>query len=114
MLHTVRSYLAHVDDALTVEVLPAVVVPQLVLDGVEDKPPWFPGLEKCSSLVKISLTGDVPLLLSTSRSKHQTVLMTELLAWSELVQLLAVWFPRHGLVLGASLGHRVPALLMAV
>ena len=108
------SHLAQVDNALAVEVLPAVVVPQLVLDGVQDEPPGFPSLEKCSSLVEISLAGDVTLLLRGSRSEDETLLMSELLAGAELVQLLTVWFPSDSLVLRAGLGHQVPALLMTV
>ena len=109
-----RSHLAQVDNALAVEVLPGVVVPQLVLDGVQDEPPGFPSLEKCSSLVEISLAGDVTLLLRGSRSEDETLLVSELLAGSELVQLFTVWFPPDSLVLGAGLRHGVPALLMAV
>ena len=96
------------------EVLPAVVVPQLVLDGVQDEPPGFPRLEESSSLVEIALAGDVALLLRGSGSEDETLLVPELLAGAELVQLLTGWFPRDRLVLSAGLRHRVPALLMAV
>ena len=95
MLRTVRSYLAQVDDALAVEVLPAVVVPQLVLDGVQDEPPRFPGLEQRSPLVEITLVGDISLLLRSSRPEDETLLVSQqLLAGPELVQLLTGWLPR--------------------
>ena len=50
-----NPHLRQVDGALTVEVLPGVVVPQLVLDRVQDEPALFPGLQQGPPLVQVTL-----------------------------------------------------------
>ena len=49
-------HLAQVDGALAVEVLPGLVVAQLVLDRVQHEPPRLPRLQQRPALVQVALT----------------------------------------------------------
>lgn len=113
-------HLTEVDRPLAVEVLPGVVVPQLMLDGVQHKPSLFPSFQQSTTLVQIALASNIRMFILVCGTEliPNTVLLAKLSACStlgvELVQVVRGGVPRHGLVLGAGLGHVVPALLMAV
>ena len=49
-------HLAQVDGALAVEVLPGLVIAQLVLDRVQHEPPRLPRLQQRPALVQVALT----------------------------------------------------------
>ena len=51
----VATHLTQIYRALAVEVLPGLVVAQLVLDCVQNKPSRLPGLEQCAALVEVAL-----------------------------------------------------------
>jgi len=72
-------HFTEVNGTLAVEVLPGVVVPQLVLDGVQDKPPLLPSFQESTTLVQIALASDIGMLILMTGIKHiYAVLLTEL------------------------------------
>ena len=54
-----RWYLRQIDGSFALEVLPSIVVSELVFDGVQHKPSLFPGLQQGSPLVQIALQANV-------------------------------------------------------
>ena len=62
-----NPHLRQVDGALTVEVLPGVVVAQLVLDRVQDEPALLPGLQQGTPLVQVTLHTITPLVQTSTR-----------------------------------------------
>ena len=112
-------HLTEVYRPLAMEVLPGVVVPQLVFDGIQHKISLLPSFEQGSPLIQVSLHSDVGvlILLLVVELVSNTVLAYDLSATTlgvELVQVVRGGVPRHGLVLGAGLGHVLPTLFVAV
>lgn len=96
-------HFTEVNRPLAVEVLSRIVVPQLVLDRVQDKPPLLPSFQKSTTLIQITLANDVRMLILMTGIKYiYTILLTKLPPSPsttprvvELVQIVRGWVPGH-------------------
>uniref|UniRef100_A0A6B0VB70 Uncharacterized protein n=1 Tax=Ixodes ricinus TaxID=34613 RepID=A0A6B0VB70_IXORI len=111
------DHFREINQTLAVGILHRIVVPQLVLSGVEDEPALLPALEQGPPLEQVALVGAV---LGAVRRELVVVRCVHAGADGAAVGVGALGHGHragvrsHRLVFGAVLGHRRKALLVAV